>query len=32
MCDRLYGLVVSVPGYSSGGPGSIAGANRFSDK
>jgi hypothetical protein len=27
--DRLYGLVVSVPGYRSRGPGSIPGATRF---
>jgi hypothetical protein len=30
--DRLCGLVVRVPGYRSRGPGSIAGANRFSEK
>jgi hypothetical protein len=27
--DRLCGLVVSVPGYKSRGPGSIPGATRF---
>jgi hypothetical protein len=27
--DRLCGLVVSVPGYRSRGPGSIPGATRF---
>jgi hypothetical protein len=30
--DRLCGLVVRVPGYKSRGPGSIAGATRFSEK
>jgi hypothetical protein len=30
--DRLYGLVVRVPGYRSRGPGSIPGAIRFSEK
>jgi hypothetical protein len=30
--DRLCGLVVRVPGYSSSGPGSVPGAIRFSDK
>jgi hypothetical protein len=30
--DRLYGLVVRVPGYRSTGPGSIPSATRFSDK
>jgi hypothetical protein len=30
--DRLYGLVVSVPGYKSRDPGSIPGATRFSEK
>jgi hypothetical protein len=30
--DRLYGLVVRVPGYRSRGPGSIPGSTRFSDK
>jgi hypothetical protein len=30
--DRLCGLVVSVPGYSFGGPGSIPGFTRFSEK
>jgi hypothetical protein len=30
--DRLCGLVVRVPGYSSRGPGSIPGATRFSEK
>jgi hypothetical protein len=30
--DRIYGLVVRVPGYRSRGPGSIPGANRFSEK
>jgi hypothetical protein len=29
--DRLCGLVVRVTGYRSRGPGSIAGANRFSE-
>jgi hypothetical protein len=29
---RLCGLVVRVPGYRSRGPGSIAGATRFSEK
>jgi hypothetical protein len=32
ICDRLCGLVVRVPGYRSRGPGSIPGANRFSEK
>jgi hypothetical protein len=30
--DRLCGLVLRVPGYRSRGPGSIAGATRFSEK
>jgi hypothetical protein len=30
--DRLCGLVVRVPGYSSRGPGSIPGTTRFSEK
>jgi hypothetical protein len=30
--DRLYGLVVTVPGYRSRGLGSIPGATRFSEK
>jgi hypothetical protein len=30
--DRLYGLVVKVPGYRSRGPGSILGTTRFSEK
>jgi hypothetical protein len=30
--DRLCGLVVRVTGYRSGGPGSISGATRFSEK
>jgi hypothetical protein len=30
--NRLCGLVVRVPGYRSGGPGSIPGAARFSEK
>jgi hypothetical protein len=30
--DRLYGLVVRVLGYRSGGPGSIPGTIRFSEK
>jgi hypothetical protein len=30
--DGLCGLVVSVPGYRSRGPGSIPGATRFSEK
>jgi hypothetical protein len=30
--DRLCGLVVGVPGYRSGGPGSIPGAAGFSGK
>jgi hypothetical protein len=30
--DRLCGLVNSVPGYRSRGPGSIPGATRFSEK
>jgi hypothetical protein len=30
--DRLYGLVVTVSGYRSRGPGSITGATRFSEK
>jgi hypothetical protein len=29
--DRLCGLVVTVPGYRSRGPGSIPGATRFSE-
>jgi hypothetical protein len=32
MADRLCGLVVRVPGYRSGGPCSIPGATRFSEK
>jgi hypothetical protein len=28
VCDRLYGLVVRVLGYRSGGPGSIPGTTR----
>jgi hypothetical protein len=30
--DRLCGLVVRVPGYRSGGPGSIPGTTRFSEE
>jgi hypothetical protein len=30
--DRLCGLVVRVLGYRSGGPGSIPGTSRFSEK
>jgi hypothetical protein len=30
--DRLCGLVVRVPGYRSGGPGSLPGPTRFSEK
>jgi hypothetical protein len=30
--DRLWGLVVRVLGYRSGGPGSIPGTTRFSEK
>jgi hypothetical protein len=30
--DRLCGLMVRVPGYRYRGPGSIAGATRFSEK
>jgi hypothetical protein len=30
--DRLFGLVVRVRGYRSGGPGSIPGTTRFSEK
>jgi hypothetical protein len=30
--DRLYGLVVRVPGYRSKGPGSIPCTTRFSEK
>jgi hypothetical protein len=30
--DRLCGLVVRVIGYRSGGPGSIPGTTRFSEK
>jgi hypothetical protein len=30
--DRLCGLVVRVLGYRSGGPGSIPGTTRFSEK
>jgi hypothetical protein len=30
--DHLCGLVVRVPGYSSGRPGSIPDATRFSEK
>jgi hypothetical protein len=29
--ERLCGLVVRVPGYRSGGPGSIPGATRYSN-
>jgi hypothetical protein len=29
--DCLCGLVAIVPGYTSGGPGSIPGATRFSE-
>jgi hypothetical protein len=29
---RLCGLMVRVPGYGSRGPGSIPGANRFSER
>jgi hypothetical protein len=32
LLDRLCGLVVRVPGYRSGSPGSIPGAIRFSEK
>jgi hypothetical protein len=32
MLDRLCGLVVRVLGYRSGGPGSIPGTTRFSEK
>jgi hypothetical protein len=32
MRDRLCGLVVRVLGYRSGGPGSIPGTSRFSEK
>jgi hypothetical protein len=32
MNDRLFGLVVRVPGYRYRGPGSIPGATRFSEK
>jgi hypothetical protein len=31
-CDRLCGLVVRVPGYRAGGPGSVPVATRFSEK
>jgi hypothetical protein len=31
-CDRLFGLVVRVPGYRSRGPCSIPSATRFSEK
>jgi hypothetical protein len=30
--DRLCGLVVGVPGYKSGGTGTIPGTTRFSEK
>jgi hypothetical protein len=30
--DRLYGLMVRVPGHRSRGPGSIPGATRFLEK
>jgi hypothetical protein len=30
--DRLCGLVVRVLGYRSGGPGSISGTTRFSER
>jgi hypothetical protein len=30
--DGLCGLVVSIPGYRSRGPGSIHGVTRFSEK
>jgi hypothetical protein len=30
--DRLCGLVVRIPGYRSGGSGSIPGNTRFSEK
>jgi hypothetical protein len=30
--DRLCGLVISIPGYRSRGPGWIAGATKLSDK
>jgi hypothetical protein len=30
--SRLYGLVVRMSGYRSGGPGSIPGASRFFEK
>jgi hypothetical protein len=32
IADRLFGLVVRVPGYRSRDPGSIPGATRFSEK
>jgi hypothetical protein len=32
LMDRLCGLVVIVLGYRSGGPGSIPGTTRFSEK
>jgi hypothetical protein len=32
LLDRLCGLVASVPGYRSRGPGSIPGSTRFSEK
>jgi hypothetical protein len=32
LVDRLCGLVVRVLGYRSGGPGSIPGTTRFSEK
>jgi hypothetical protein len=32
IADRLCGLVVRVLGYRSGGPGSIPGTTRFSEK
>jgi hypothetical protein len=32
LLDRLYVLVVRVPGYRSRGPGSNPGATRFSEK
>jgi hypothetical protein len=30
--NRLFGIVVRVPDYGSGGPGSIIGATKFSEK
>jgi hypothetical protein len=32
ICDRLCGLVVRVLGYRSGGPNSIPGTTRFSER